>query len=72
MSHLHISRRNFIKTTALALPLIAAGCAGAQTNGVRRLKAGGDFVTVRNGRFELRGRPYFYVGHELLVLLLPQ
>jgi len=62
MSHLHISRRNFIKTTALALPLIAAGCAGAQTNGVRRLKAGGDFVTVRNGRFELRGRPYFYVG----------
>ena len=27
-----------------------------------RRRTGGDFVTIRNGRFELRGRPYFYVG----------
>jgi mannan endo-1,4-beta-mannosidase len=62
MSHLHISRRNFIKTSALALPLVVAGCAGARTTGAGRRQDGSDFVTVRNGRFELRGRPYFYVG----------
>ncbi|HLX96127.1 MAG TPA: mannanase [Verrucomicrobiae bacterium] len=61
MSH-PISRRNFIKTSALALPLVMAGCAGAPTKDAGRRQTGGDFVTVRNGRFELRGRPYFYVG----------
>ena len=27
MNHPHVSRRNFIKTTALAVPFIASGCA---------------------------------------------
>jgi mannan endo-1,4-beta-mannosidase len=56
------SRRSFIKTAALALPLIATGCASTRTAAVRRRRPGGDFVTVRDGRFERRGRPYFYVG----------
>ena len=53
-----VSRRNFIKTSALAMPLIASGCA--------QLKAGpkraDDFVGVRNGRFQVGVRPYYYVG----------
>jgi len=66
-----VSRRKFLQTTALALPFAAAGCAAAQTNqtaptaSLRIPKAAGDFVGVRNGRFELRGRPYFYVGANL-------
>jgi mannan endo-1,4-beta-mannosidase len=52
------SRRQFIKTTALALPIIASGCA--------HLRGRGDeFVRVRNGRFELRGKPHFYVGTNM-------
>jgi mannan endo-1,4-beta-mannosidase len=68
MSHRHTSRRDFIKTTALALPLIAAGCSSQlpnQTTGTRKSPAKGDFVAVHNGRFELNGRPYFYVGTNL-------
>ncbi|HEY1490865.1 MAG TPA: mannanase, partial [Verrucomicrobiae bacterium] len=53
-----ISRRNFIKTTALAVPTIASGCA--------HLRGGAnDFVRVRNGRFELRGKPHYYVGTNM-------
>jgi mannan endo-1,4-beta-mannosidase len=55
------SRRNFIKTTALAVPFMAAGCAQLATG----RKPAGEFVSVRDGRFELRGRPYFYVGANL-------
>ncbi|MGC9942128.1 MAG: mannanase [Verrucomicrobiota bacterium] len=55
------TRRTFIKTTALAMPFIASGCA--------HLSAGsrntGEFVSVRHGRFELQGRPYFYVGANM-------
>jgi len=52
------SRRAFLKTTALALPMIASGCA--------HLRAQKDeFVRVRNGRFELRGKPHFYVGANM-------
>lgn len=57
-----ISRRNFMKTTALALPLIASGCAGTQTRTSRRPKRGSDFVAILDRRFELHGRPYFYAG----------
>ncbi|HUA67793.1 MAG TPA: hypothetical protein VMA13_04530 [Candidatus Saccharimonadales bacterium] len=57
-----ISRRNFIKTTAMALPIIAAGCASTQSNASRRQKTGSDFVSINKSCFELRGRPYFYVG----------
>ncbi|HXC98339.1 MAG TPA: mannanase [Verrucomicrobiae bacterium] len=55
------SRRTFIKTGALALPIIAAG-------GGRLMAGSGsksDFVRVRNGRFELRNKPYFYVGANM-------
>ena len=52
------TRRDFIKTTGLALPLIAAGCS--------TMSAGNpptdDFVTVRNRQFERRGQPYRYLG----------
>ncbi len=52
------SRRHFLQTTALALPFIAAGCATVSA----RKTDPGDFVRVRHGKFELRGKPYFYVG----------
>src|SRR6185503_13689116 len=52
------SRRSFVKTTALALPAIASGCAPLHPSA-------GDFVKVRNGRFELRGKPYFYAGANM-------
>ncbi len=57
-----ISRRNFIKTSALALPLVMAGCAGTPIGVASRRRTAGGFVIIRNGRFELRGHPYFYVG----------
>jgi mannan endo-1,4-beta-mannosidase len=52
------SRRSFIKTTALALPAIASSCAHLRYRG-------DDFVRVRNGRFELRGKPHFYIGTNM-------
>lgn len=65
MNHRIISRRKFIKNTALALPLVAAGCGHLSTDPAAGARRTGDFVSVRNGRFELRGRPYFYVGANL-------
>jgi mannan endo-1,4-beta-mannosidase len=68
MNHHRTSRRNFIKTTAMALPLVAAGCASGQTNSSQTpqtRKSAGEFATVRDGRFELRGRPYSYIGTNL-------
>src|SRR5689334_5945403 len=65
MSHRPFSRREFIQTTALALPLVATGCTSLQTKANPVQPGAGDFVTVRNGRFELQGRPYFYVGTNL-------
>jgi mannan endo-1,4-beta-mannosidase len=63
MSNHKTSRREFIKTTAMALPLIATGCHAFtnKTSGARK----NEFVSVRDGRFELRGKPYFYVGANL-------
>ena len=55
------TRRNFIKTTALALPLIASGCAHIATPKA----SAAEFVSVRNGRFELRQAPHYYVGANL-------
>lgn len=55
------TRRNFIKTTALAMPLIASGCAHVGTSRTRAA----EYVSVRNGRFELRNAPHFYVGANL-------
>ena len=56
-----VSRRHFIQTTAAALPVLAAGCAHLAT-GSRRAD---NFVSIRNGQFQLRGRPHFYVGANL-------
>jgi mannan endo-1,4-beta-mannosidase len=61
MKQHRLSRRNFIQTTALALPFIASGCAHLAT-GSKRAR---DFVSVRNGRFELGGRPHYYVGANI-------
>ena len=61
MNRHRVSRRNFIKTAALATPFLASGCAHLATSA----KSDGHFVTVRNGRFELDGRPYCYVGTNL-------
>ncbi len=61
MNHHRVSRRTFIKTTALAMPFIASGCAHLTTGSKRT----DEFVSVRNGQFQLRGRPYFYVGTNL-------
>jgi mannan endo-1,4-beta-mannosidase len=65
MSKRHISRREFLKTTAMTLPLVAAGCSGLETESADTPRKMNDFVTVRNGRFKLRGRPYFYIGTNL-------
>jgi mannan endo-1,4-beta-mannosidase len=65
MSKKSFSRRKFIKATALTLPLIAGGCLGRQESSASIAKSAGDFVRVRNSRFELRGRPYFYIGTNL-------
>lgn len=56
-----IARRQFLKTSALALPFLAAGCANfsAKKNSAK------EFVRVRNGNFELRGKPYFYIGANM-------
>ncbi len=63
MSTHTFSRRQFLKTTALALPVLATG--GRSWADQPAAAGGGGFVTVRNGRFELGGAPYFYVGANL-------
>jgi mannan endo-1,4-beta-mannosidase len=65
MNQRHTSRRDFIKTTALAFPLIAAGCHRLPRGAAPARKNADDFVAVRNGRFELQGRPYSYIGTNL-------
>jgi len=54
------SRRQFIQTTALALPLFAAGCARFSSS-----KRADAFVRVRDGKFQLRGRPHFFIGANM-------
>ena len=61
MKTLVTSRRTFIRTGALALPLIASGCAHLST----RNNSAGEFVRVHDGRFNLRDKPYFYVGANM-------
>jgi len=43
------------------MPFIASGCAHLATGSPRA----NEFVSVRNGQFQLRDRPYFYVGANL-------
>ena len=61
MNHHYVSRRNFIKTTALAMPLLASGCGHLSSNSKRKE----DFVSVRNGQFQLDEKPYYYVGANM-------
>jgi mannan endo-1,4-beta-mannosidase len=65
MSRRQTSRRVFIKTAALALPAIVTGCHGLQNKSAAGGKSARNFVAVRTGRFELGGRPYFFVGTNL-------
>lgn len=65
MSPHSVSRRKFIKTTALAVPLLSGACAQTRTAPHPAQKNTQDYVTVRNGRFERRGRPYSYIGASL-------
>lgn len=58
MNRHSFNRRDFIKTTALALPLVAVGCHSVP----RQTASAGEFVTIRNGRFERCGQPYFFIG----------
>ena len=64
MSHRLFTRRTFLHTTALALPL-GAGCVSTG----QHLRSGKtrkhEFVSVRNGRFMLREKPYAYVGANM-------
>lgn len=65
MNQRTFTRRNFIRTTALTLPLVAAGCAGSGQL-PRRSQGGKDeFVSVRDGRFMCRGKPYAFVGANM-------
>jgi mannan endo-1,4-beta-mannosidase len=59
--HREFTRRKFLRASALALPAIAAGCGASHINS----SSDKEFVRVRNGRFELRGKPYFYVGTNM-------
>jgi mannan endo-1,4-beta-mannosidase len=65
MSNRQTSRRHFLKTTALALPVIATGCHGLRNSSGSGGSGARDFVTVRNRRFELGGKPHFYIGTNL-------
>ena len=55
------TRRTFIKTTALALPFLASGCASFSA----RKFSTNNFVSVRDEKFTLRDKPYFYVGANM-------
>ena len=65
MNSRHTSRRDFIKTAALALPLAVAGCGSLHTKPAFAKKSASDFISVRNGRFELQGHPYCYIGANI-------
>jgi mannan endo-1,4-beta-mannosidase len=49
----------------MAMPLMVAGCSNISVGSDGSQKSAKDFVRVRNGRFELRGRPYAYIGANL-------
>ena len=58
MKNRTFTRRDFIKTTALSMPLLAAGCSSVS----KPVAGSNKFVTIRNGNFERRGQPYFFIG----------
>lgn len=65
MNHRSFTRRDFIRTTALALPLVAAGCAGTKHHPRPSQSRKDEFISVRDGHFMLRGKPYAYVGANM-------
>lgn len=56
---LKISRRHFVRASALAFSCIASGCAWIKP---RRANAAEEFVSVRGGQFHRRGAPYRFFG----------
>ena len=64
MSQQLFTRRNFLRTTALALPL-AAGCVSTRHALRSSQSRKSDFVSVRDSRFMLREKPYAYVGANM-------
>jgi len=58
MSARQFTRRSFIQSTALALPLMAAGCGSV----AKQTAGAGDFVSIRNRQFERHGQPYYFIG----------
>lgn len=65
MKKRNLSRRKFIETSAMALPLFAAGCAADRSGASHAKVHSHDYVTVHNGHFKLRGHPYRFVGVNL-------
>lgn len=63
MSKNLFNRRHFLRTTALALPL-AAGCVNV-TSTRRAQHRANKFVSVHDGKFRLRDKPYAYVGANM-------
>ncbi|HEX7652587.1 MAG TPA: mannanase [Verrucomicrobiae bacterium] len=56
-----LNRRQFLATSALALPWLSTGCAGI----THRRPGAIEFVQVRDGRLYLRGRPHAYIGANM-------
>jgi mannan endo-1,4-beta-mannosidase len=59
------TRRDFLRTTALAVPLLAAGCAGSDHPPRASHSSKNEFVAVRAGRLVLRSKPYAYIGANM-------
>lgn len=65
MNQSHLSRRHFLRSTALAVPFLIAGCAGTTSRPRRAKLSKAEFVTARDGRFVLREKPYAFVGANM-------
>jgi mannan endo-1,4-beta-mannosidase len=60
MKSSELSRRAFLQSAALAVPALITSC---KSRGP--LVEDSSFVSIRDGRFERRGRPYAFVGANL-------
>jgi mannan endo-1,4-beta-mannosidase len=60
-----MARRHFIKTTSLALPVALNGFASVRAGFASAGPKDSDFVSIRDGRFQLRKRPYIFIGTNL-------
>jgi mannan endo-1,4-beta-mannosidase len=57
-SESRLTRRHFLRQTALALPVFAAGCRTVPKHSARDA----EFVVVHHGRLERGGKPYLFLG----------